>query len=323
MPNILFASNSIGHFPGSELDSSEWSHDSDRVPYAIRMPLATISSSPPLEQSATDQTWFHWRHATSSVLSNESVPLFEVVNEAGERMCRVTYQSGSAIGYGIAGTIASQAFSNTRWSPFLTERMRTYDLMIEQTSVQCTIRLYVNEVLMCESVFSIGSPEAINAFWIGGVVGQSNNPIYRSMYSEILVADADTRNARLDLLRPTAAGAYSNWQGLLSSLSDDDPTTGMTTTLANQNQSTVLTPYGGANNISNVVQVTTSVRGINSPENLQHLIRMSGVDYLTPNFAVPDSKGFQITDWRLNPATSQPWEASDLSGTEFGFRSIA
>lgn len=72
-------------------------------------------------------------------------------------------------------------------------------------------------------------------------------------FSEVIISDSDTRNARLDLLRPVSAGAYENFDGPLSSLADDDPTTGMTTTLPDQSQSTILSDYAGANNISNVV----------------------------------------------------------------------
>lgn len=322
MPNIIFASNSIGHFPGTTLRSESWAYDSNRVPYAIEPAMGTPATSPKLAQSATDETWFHLRHTPNDVWDSENRPIFEVVNENGQRVCQV-YHRNSTTGYNINGTIDGQGFSVSRWVPMLIKRMRTYDLMIRQTAVQATVRLYVNEILINEATFAISTRETLDVLWIGGEQGSNNNPTYSSAFSEIIIADGDTRNARLDLLRPVAAGAYSNWQGLLSSLSDDDPTTGMTTTLPNQTQSTVLEPYTGANNISNVVQITTAVRGINSPENLQHLLRSGGVDYLTPNFAIPNTKAFQITDYRENPATTAPWEASDLVGMEFGFRSIA
>lgn len=324
MPNILFASNSVSHFPGTYIGATGWMFDSNRVPYAVRCPIATIASSPLLEVSQTDETWFHFRHGAGRWDSNEDAPLIEVVDPDGNRLVQISYWERSAEGYHMRVSIDGQSFTNSRDLPMLDEALRTYDLQVKTTGVQAEIRLYVNEIMVLEQVFAITAAPTIGYFWIGGNdTNQTSSTNYEQVYSELLVADGDTRNARLDLLRPTAAGAYDNWNGPLSSLSDDDPTTGMTTTLANQSQSSVLTPYTGANNISNIVQVTTAVRGINSPENLQHLIRMSGTDYLTANFAIPNTKAFQVTDWRINPATSQPWEATDLVNTEFGFKSIA
>lgn len=324
MPNILFASNSISHFPGSYIGAASWMFDSNRVPYGIRVPISTVLSSPKLKVSTTDETWFHFRHGAGTWSTTNDSQICEIVDTEGNRIVQVSFFNRSNEGYHLRSNIDGNSFSNSRSLPMLDGALRTYDIQVKMTALQAEIRLYVNEMLVESQIYPITSRPTIGFMWIGGAITlASNSAEHEHIYSEIIVADGDTRNARLDLLRPTAAGAYSNWDGPLSSLSDDDPTTGMTTTLPNQSQTAVLTPYTGANNISNIVQVTTAVRGINSPENLQHLIRMTGVDYLTPNFPVPDTKDFQITDWRLNPATSQAWEAADLANAEFGFRSIA
>lgn len=324
MPNILFASNSISHFPGTLIGSPDWSYDSNRVPYSIEVPIDTIAASPRIKESTTDETWVHFRVGSRQWWIHSDEPVCELVDISGNRILRLHYRNRTEDGWVMNTVMDGNSFTNKRFVPFLYSALRTIDIQVKLGTLQAEFRVYVNELLVLERVFAYNQLNARKPrfMWIGG--GNGNGVALNSpYYSEIIVADGDTRNARLDLLRPIAAGAYGNWDGPLVSLSDDDPTTGMTTISPNQSQTTILTPYTGANNISNIVQVTNTVRGLNSPTKLQHLIRMSGVDYLTPDFNVPFSKDYQVTDWSQNPATSAPWAASDLVNMEFGFRSIA
>lgn len=324
MPNILFASNSVSHFPGAEVGGDPWAFDADRVPYSIEMPIATVASSPKIKETTTEETWFHFRVGSSYWYENADEPIAEIVDISGIRICKLSYYNRGTDGWILRSEMDGSSYTDKRYTPLLKNALRTIDIQIKLGVLQAEFRVYVNELLLLERSFPYNQANARKPryVWIGGA--QANDIVTRTtQYSEMIVADADTRNARLDLLRPIAAGAYNGWDGPLVSLSDDDPTTGMTTLDPNDLQSTVLTPYTGANNISNIVQVTSTVRGINSPANLQHLIRMSGVDYLTSSFAIPFSKEYQVTDWNQNPGTTSPWSASDLASIEFGFKSIA
>ena len=321
MPKILFASNSVSHFPGSIIGTDSWSFDSNRVPYSIRCPLATIASSPNFTPTTTDETWVHFRFGSNLWFVNNDEPIVEIVDISGNRILQLSMFNKAAEGYHLRYSINGTSNTISRAVPILASSLTTCDIKVGLSSVNASIEVFINEMRIFDVSFAISDHEKPRAIWLGGSYGSGGSG--QINYSEIIVADADTRNARLDLLRPVSAGAYGQWNGPLSSLSDDDPTTGMTTTVADQKQSTVLTPYTGANNISNIVQVTTSVRGLNSPTKLQHLLRMSAVDYFTSSFDVPYAKDFQVTDWQLNPATSLPWVAADLVGTEFGFKSVA
>lgn len=320
MPNILFASNSVSHFPGTIVKNDAWSYDAARVPYSIYTSPGTPAATPQFAATTGDETWFHFRHGTNQFYTNNNEPIMEILDVNGDTLAQITIYDRSGEGYHMTFNAGAQSETISKYYPIVENVNRTYDLQILFTDIVAECRLYMNEILVLESTFSVAAREYPRTLVIGGHRGSGDQ--YGAYYSEIIVADGDTRNARLDLLRPNTAGVYGNWDGPISALSDDDPTTGMTTTLADQYQSTILTPYGGADNISNIVQVTTTVRGINSPANLQHLIRMSAVDYLTTSFAVPFAKDYQVTDWTLNPATSLPWDAADLATAEFGFKSI-
>lgn len=314
MPNILFASNSISHFPGTLPKSEEWSFDSKRVPYSLGTPANTQVSSPKFPASESGETWFHFRHGAAGWDMYSDDEICRILDEDGQILLtftldrRYTYRSNFYAG--------SQSIAKSLGTPWQDAWLRTYDIKWACSDLLAEMAVYVNEMLLYTCSLSVTKKQYPRFLTLGGSV-------FEGRFSEIIVADGDTRNARLDLLRPTAAGAYGNWNGQLSSLADDDPTTGMTTTLPDQTQSTILTPYTGAFNISNVVQVTTTVRGINSPENLEHFIRMSGINYPSDSFAIPFEKDYQVTDWKLNPATSAPWDADDLTGIEFGFKSLA
>lgn len=317
MPNILFASNSVSHFPGSELGASYY--DADRVPYSIETPLETPVSSPDIPETTTDETWFHFRHTSNNFYLNNDEPIMQVTDDLGNTILSLTYYNRGGEGYHLRSYVDGNNFVNSKYYPNPEGRIRTYDIMLRQTALNCRIEVYMNEILVEVQDYAISSFRPVKNLILGGTFG--NNGTGQGFYSEIIVADGDTRNARLDLLRPQSVGVYSDWLGPVSSLSDDDPTTGMTTTQNSQKQSTILTPYGGAENISNIVQTTTSVRGVNSPDQLRHLIRMSGVDYFSSDFDLPFEKAYQTTDWTLNPATSLPWTADDLATIEFGFES--
>lgn len=319
MANILFASNSISHFPGTEIKTiagnNSWEpFDSSRVPYAIYTVPNTEATSPEFTESTTTETWAHCRFGVTFWDFNTSEQIFALYNDT-TLIAQIFYRPSN--GYEIKHEMDGQSQSIFSFMPLQYELLRSMDIRVihDSGNSRSELELYVNEIFMGKVDFIASNIIKPNRLRIG-------NHKDGAYFSEIIVADGDTRNARLDLVVPVAEGHYKDWNGSLGALSDDDPTTGMTTTLTDQKQSTIMTPYGGASNISNVVQVTTSVRGINSPDQLEHFLRMGAVDYSNPvPFDLTFSKEFQVTDWQINPATSQPWTAADIAATEFGFGS--
>lgn len=315
MTNILFASNSISHFPGSEPKSEVWAFDANRVPYAIGAPALTMVSSPKFKATESNETWFHFRFGQKDRSYYDDGSILTTKDNDGNILLILSIVSNASIVRTIFNA-GMQTATKDMVVPFASEQMRTYDIKFGCTDLMADIAVYVNEMLLYTHSLSVTSKIIPRFLVLGGSEGSTR-------FSEIIVADGDTRNARLDLLRPVSSGVYGNWNGYLSALSDDDPTTGMVTTLPDQAESTILSPYTGAYNISNVVQVTTSVRGLNSPTKLKHFLRSSGVDYYSPVFNIPFAKDYQVTDWTMNPATSEPWNAEDVAIMEFGFKSFA
>lgn len=315
MVDFLFASNSISHFAGSEPSADAWSFDSARVPYSIYTPASTVCAAPKHTASSGDETWYHFRHGSDVWDANVNENIVRIDDEDSNTLFSMYYRSQTG-GYNMTFSVDGESENVTKSLPILASQMRTCDVKIRLVGFVAECLVYINKILIGTMTLAITTFKKPQFLLLGGNVDAG-------WFSEILVAESDTRNARMDLIRPIASGAHTDWEGSLTALSDDDPTTGMTTTTANQEQTTLMEDYTGADNISNIIQVTSTVRGVNSPTKLQHLIRMSAVDYASSNIDLDFSEEYQVTDWVENPATTAPWSKSDLSSIEFGFKSIA
>jgi hypothetical protein len=323
MTNILFASNNLAHWPGSTSGSTPGHYDSDRIPYSINFINGQALSSPQWLDHAGDETWIHFNYYCGDTQLTSEVTFFQAYDDQGNLL------------YALIQRFNINAIAL---------ELRLYD---GATSKAIDLSGYMNDDVLSfmdfkhtSTAFGLG----IDIYHAGALLGSNTFPANANNYgkpvrciitaafsttqpfeiSEFIVADGDTRNARLDLLRPAATGAYSQWQGLISSLADDDSTTGVLTTVAAQRHSMTLTAYGGAQNVSNLVAVSQTTRGQNSPTKLKHSVRLSLVDY---DNALTHDVGFplelKVTDFLLNPGTSLPWTAADLAAVEMGFISVA
>lgn len=315
MVKILFASNNIVHFPTAVPGSTVGTYNATRVPYAIRFEPFQVVNLPNFLPSTTDETWFHFDQFVDSglLLAHQTLFLYDDLGRLLYHYDRLGNGSDRSVLYN--GT-SSVAVNHTAGSNSVI--LNTFDIQYLTNILGMEARVYLNGTLVGTVILN-SNPNGYGKpvrFRLGG-----GTQIYR--YSQVLVADGDTRNARLNFLRPTGAGAYSNWQGIISSLIDEDNSTGLATIEANSKHSLPLSAYSGSVNISNIAIVTNTTRGINSPTKLKHLIRSGGVDYLSAELSIPQTLQYNITDTQINPATSLPWVSSDLSGIEMGFVSVA
>jgi hypothetical protein len=324
MPNILFASNNISHFPTAVSSNVVGTFDPTRVPYSIAAYKFETLNSPSFIPTTGDVTWFHFRTYFKYIDYNAVRTLLRATDSAGNlifeiRKLKDTYESFCTIKV-YNGVSPITVTTNL---PLTFEKMNFIDVKVTVGSLKVEAAMYVNGQLagvatLASNPNNFGAPSRFSI----GTAFTSDMDNYQH-YSEIIVADDDTRNARLNLLRPDAAGNYDDWQGQLSVLSDDDTTTGMTTIAPDKFQTVGLTDYTGASNISNVVSISSTTRGRNSPTKIEHIVRLSGVDYFSQTHPVPYELAYQISDYKINPATTLPWTASDVAAIEAGFVSRA
>ena len=328
MPKILFASNNISHFPGSVPGSAAGTFDPLRVPYAVLLTNYQLLSSPDFNPSTGDTTWFHFRSFADgngySIPTGSTGILWQTLDGSNRMLAKLTKKT-SVYTQSLTLTLYNGSTTVTADTtfPMTQSRMNFIDISLKITPVLIRADVYINGALACFASFGSNPNSLTNPVRFSLGCSHTESLALGQSFSEIIVADGDTRNARLNFLRPVTEGVYSNWNGNLSSLGDDDPTSGLYTKVPNQRHSANLSTYIGAQNLSNLVSVSQTTRGLNSPSKIKHTIRQGGVDYDSPNINLPYSLQYNLYDLQLNPATGLPWTSDDLSSLEVGILSVA
>jgi hypothetical protein len=321
MPNITFASNNKAHWPLSNTDATADSFDSTKVPYAISLNQDESISSPEFAEVVGDVTWLHCRIWANDSLTAGVVHLMRVFDANQNMMCEVKKVNGikwlvELIADDGTTTEANNASFNVNLNV-----VNQIDVRVEVTGALINTSLYINGGLAAVSniAANVGAFGKPNHFNLGAAFSQISSKVN---YSEILVSDSDTRNARMSLLRPTAEGGHTDWVGVAAELADNDPTSGMTSIAIDEYETLALSAYAGASNISSVIIATLSMAGANAPQNLKHIIRLSAVDYeIGSDIPLSPILQYDITDYQENPAASLPWISSHLTSMEAGMRS--
>lgn len=158
--------------------------------------------------------------------------------------------------------------------------------------------------------------------------GCNNNS---SCWSEVIVADSDTRGMALWTLQPVAAGNTQSWTP--STVANVNPTaindTNFVTTGTNNALSEWTTPTAtpaGTWGVLAVVQEARVVRGTTGPQNFDFLVRTKdGTDH-TGGFSSTVSTSFgNFSDfiWATNPQTTTAWVTTDIAtGFNLGIKSL-
>lgn len=321
MPNILFASNNLAHWPNSVSSSNSATYDDTRVPYSIVLSFEELMTSPVFVPAAGDVTWLHCRTYMSAAYISGSALMFKAYDVNGNALFSIykVYNQTKLLCQ-LAVYNGSGDVTNNQTFVFNKNRINNLDFRYEATATLLKVEMFINGGLAAVSEQASNPSGFDNPAYFTVGAALTSSPSGLQMYSEFIVADGDTRNARMNLLRPVAEGGETDWVGPASNLADDDPTTGITTILANQRHSLTLEAYTGASNVSAVVIATQSLAGAGAPQNLRHSVRMSTVNYDGPtDLLLDDVLKYHLTDFKINPGTSVPWVGSDLSSMEMGF----
>lgn len=328
MPSIRFVSNNISHFPGSQPGSLGSSFDASRVPYSLGVTNYQTITSPTFAPVPGTVTWLHFRYMCEGTpygqptgSSGILIQLVDALNRVVARVTRRNLFYSQEVVLTVFNGSTSIVVNGV--VPMALGKINTVDLAMTMTGALIKGDLYINGALAATAQFGSNPNSMGNPVRFSLSSAYSETLTQSGYFSEIIVADGDTRNARLNFLRPASGGAASQWDGLLGSMGDDDPTTGLYTTVANERHSFVPSPYIGAQNISNLVTVSQTARGLNSPANLQHYLRQGGVDYDSPSIPIGFDLQYNIVDLAQNPATSGPFTSTDIAALEVGIRSVA
>lgn len=138
--------------------------------------------------------------------------------------------------------------------------------------------------------------------------------------SEVMIADTSLLGRRLISLNPGAVGAHSDFIGGLSTLTDDDPITGLVGDADGERHSWTLSSYAGpAGTLEAVCMNFIAHRTSGVPSQVGPFLRVGGNNYDGPLFTVRDATRRSHL-WHVNPATLAPWLSGDLASLQAGLR---
>ncbi len=149
-------------------------------------------------------------------------------------------------------------------------------------------------------------------------------------WSEMIIADQDTRGMGLWTLTPNAAGNTQSWTpntvaNVNKAVINDATNVSTSSNNALSEWTTPTSPPSGSWNVLAVVQEARVLRGTSGPQNFEWLTRtIDGTDHTTGSVNPSTSfANFSNQLWATNPFTGVPWVISDISsGFNLGIESL-
>lgn len=285
--------------------------------------MARISITP------TSDFWFNtWLYQSNLSSSSILTPIqfYDTTFSTTQALFRL---QKTVLGAGVDGGIIGQYWNGSAWvsvgtgvlwEGFLYEQA----LRIKMHATLGVFGRYHNTVLDGQlsgnTILTAGT--AINRIEIALGIGQTT-------FSEIIIADEDTRGMRLQRCEPTSNGANTAWTGVFSDVDETGITDSDLISSASANQ---IETYGCGDIHSSmsafaVKAVAVSARarkGGTGPQNLQAATRIGATNYFTSNLSALNTAFAAVQGiWAVSPATGIAWTQAEVNAAEFGLKSIA
>lgn len=245
--------------------------------------------------------------------------------EAGTRLFSIDLDGSTDTAFEMWDGAAFTEFG-TASTPMLSSALYKVDIRLKLDNVSGEFQFYVNDVLMITYTGDTIRTAATTISCVeldGGYIGAEANQIF----SGVIVSTTDTRNMVFHQGQMTAAGATSDWTGAytdVTKLTVDDTTfissgtADQVETYVAENVNAALSAYS----VEAVVLATRTRRGTTGPQNLQAVVRQSGVDHVTADLTgIDGAYGAIRAIMTANPATSGAWTIAEIDAAEFGVKS--
>lgn len=167
------------------------------------------------------------------------------------------------------------------------------------------------------------SATTLSRFYIGSnmALGTANS------WSELIVADEDTRNLHLWTAVPNAAGTIQQWQNGAAVSNINQATTSDVTSngtfYANQESNWTLgagpSSYYAVKSVTSCVWMNRNIPAPGRPQNFRFSTYVGGISYYSPSDVDPGGYfSSNCYDWSTNPASGGAWTKSILTGAQMG-----
>jgi hypothetical protein len=168
----------------------------------------------------------------------------------------------------------------------------------------------------------------LNQVELAGVSNTANATA--SCWSEVIIADEDTRGMSLWSLPPAAAGNTQGWTP--NTLANINKTTINDATVISTSSNNTLSEWttatsapSGAWAVKAIVQEARVSVGGTGPQHFDWVVRTAGTDFTAGASVAPSGTLSNFSNmWATNPNTSSAWAISDIAtGFNLGIKSLA
>lgn len=317
---IYFAGGELGAFVPSDSLSKEGTDTGVRNTSFSRCSLTADTSgyNESAEFTALTEIWAHVELGQEAYTTG-SVTSFTLRSGAGVDAIRVRYDRGA------------DELSLQYWNGASYVTVGSFGISIEDSHHDIDIHATVNSASGNVTLYVSGT-ERLNSGTVD-LSGTASITKVRSYgagspprISQVIVADEPTIGWRLMTYYPSGAGANSEWTGTYAGI---DETVINDADLVSSSVANQVSMFAGTfqsavtGYVPRAVVVTARARkGASGPSQLQLALRVSGTNYFSGSKSLTTAYGAIVNVWETSPATTVDWTLAELTGLQFGVKSI-
>lgn len=214
----------------------------------------------------------------------------------------------------------------TTAGPVLVDAGARIDWHVKRHATDGIFRVYSDGALIFEYLGDTATTQTVfNRVWFEGLTGAGNE----TNVSQLIVANADTRDMRLATLIPNAAGARDEWLGTFADVDNSAPAlgVGIMSPVIGETSTFLKANLNAAYGVADVHTVVEFLAVSNDPlhpsiDDVNAVLRSGGTDFFSANLGLTADETIYVKSraWELNPATDNHWTVASLNLAEIGIR---
>ena len=225
-----------------------------------------------------------------------------------EKMCILTFD----------GTNAPVIASESGYSLYQDQTLKI-DFQMINYGASSTINVYVNakQVINWTGNSTISGLTAFDSV----ILGTRPN----AYFSEIIVANEDTRRMSLYTMPPNNAGTYSQWIGSYTDVNEItlDQTHGISTSTVGNVETFSITPLPGNQKISAMTLKGQATCGTTGPQYIEFEVLTNSTLYNANTISLTTSYKTIEEIFLTNPVTTSPWLYTEVNVMEAGVKALS
>lgn len=306
-------------------DQPAGAYDTSFARCAMKGQSASDYSESPSHTNLTD-VWLHFEVDGVAFTGTYLGTILTWHDSGGVARIQLLYNTADSMFYCQYWNGAAWVTAGSGISLSLGNAKQTMDVHAVVNSASGSIKVYIAGTERINSgTIDLSGATNLQKFRLYGTTFGTLRLFY---WSQLIVADENTIGMRLMTMYASGVGSDSAWgSGSYASINEITYNDVDLISSATANQvSTFAATLVAATTGYTIRAVGVAARAkcdATGPQNLQLALRVSGTNYFSSSLALSAGYGAFVNVWNTSPATSSPWSVSELSGIQFGVKSIA